>query len=560
MLNANTDQQTADLENQDTNTGAEGAGTATGQEEGAGQTGTEGDGAGGDQPVDFDIDAMTVEENRTYLEEGTIPERMKPTAAAEDETKAASGDTKTGDDDTKTANTEPKPGDTETLAPDEQAVLDFKFTENADAETFAKEAEEYLALVELPPQLETILAAKDAAITELTGQLAAAPAAGEAVLDESTTRAVEALDTLVTFKLDPETGDHVPDTSKVIGLLEKDYTQELPQLIIDLNALPSSKYAGLTRYQEFMRDAFALDDRAMQNLDYLLQNNGQLPIPTFVPDGIHNTLAEAYWNAHNRAEIDERLTTLKFTITQDPDASDADKAAAKTEIQNINRSLADVQKGLNADKAARQNTIDQVNAQKAAIQTKTATAYETTTVGLIGSLAADLAAGLDMLDAESAGITGTGYATMIERALSDDDGYAKHYQAELKKAGIAFDWKAGRELLDKLWDAETAITELESKNANPRAIENARKVKSGILAELQGKQKELKGAILTKVVTGAGKTLETKVKGAPKIPIVRPRNTGDASGTRVEQNIENLSIEKLRSMLGEKVAAGAGGA
>lgn len=547
MLDANTDKQTADLENQDNTTGAEGAAgaetAAAGTDDGAG------DGAG-DQPVDFDIDAMSVEQLRDYTENGTIPEGMK----APDEAKANETDPSAAE---AAAAAKKAEADAAATAPDEEAVNNFKFTENADAETFAKEAAEYLALVEIPPPLETILSAKDTQIAALNEQLAAAPAAGEAVLDESTTRAVEALDTLVTFKLDPETGDHVPDTSKVIGLLEKDYTQELPQLIIDLNALPSTKYSGLTRYQEFMRDGFGLDDRAMQNLDYLLQNKGQLPIPTFVPEGIHNTLAEAYWNAHNRAEIEERLTTLRFTITQDPDASDADKAAAKNEVQNINRTLADVQKGLNADKAARQSQIDNAIAQKQAIQTKTATVYEADTVGLIGALSAELAAGLDFLDEGSARITGLSYATMVERALSDDDGYAKHYQGELKKEGITFDWKSGRELLDKLWDADGQITELEEKNANPRAIENARKAKSDILKELQGKQKELKGAILTKVVTGAGVTLEKKVAAAPKIPVVRTRVQGDGSGTSVKGDPNNMSIEQLRGLIGQKMAEGA---
>ena len=426
------------------------------------------------------------------------------------------------------------------------AVLDFKFTENADDETFEKEKTAYLEAVEITPELQTILDRQAAQIESLRQS-----AASEAFqTDESVQEHMGAFDQIVEFVEDPETGQYVPKTDGLINLLSTKYEQELPRLVIDLNSRESAKYPGMTFFQEAMADNFGLDGPAMQRLNYFLSHNGTLPYPAFVPEGIDQRFTEAFWTEPDREALETELDRIQFTLAKDPDATDEERATARLNLQKLNQRLANTQSGIDYQRSQREaaqqgqkNVLVEVN--NAAVDN-----FINTSRALIERIGATAATGLDMMDGEGATLTGMAFGALIETAFSDNDGYAKYAQEQLAKHGVTADWGRAFKLRDDLFNAEKKIVALErTKGTNPRAIENAKRDKDGIVKELLSLASEAGGKINRKVVASAGAKLTKEIKNSPRLNAVTPRGTGAGVNSTAKPNFEKMSVPEMRKAI-----------
>jgi hypothetical protein len=499
---------------------------------------------GADDTIDFE--GLSREELQQFLENGKLPEKpADDTKTADAATKAAQADTKqppagtkTAKDDTKTAKTDDDAAADDTAAA--AAAGEFKFTENADDETFEKEVADYLETVEITPEMQAILDRRVAQVEALrtTAGTAAAP-------DADTERHMTAFNKLVDFREDPDTRSFVPDTSELIALLEKDYSKELPQVIIDLNSRASGKYPGHTLYEEFIRDAFELTPEGMENLDYFFKNKGQFPTPAFVPEGINKNFLGAFWNSPDREQILAEVDKLNFVITDDASTNE-EKSRAQFELANINKRLGQVQAGLDAQDEKIKFAKQQQGVAREQITKAAEASYLNTSVELTRAFGQKLSKSFEgILDATGASVTGLSYASLIQQALTDDE-WSKYAQEDLTKQGIAFDWAKGRAALDKLYDVERKIADLTAVKANARAIELAKRDKLSVLQEISTLETELAGKIVKKVVSGHTTTLKTKVQNTKKAPAVRPKvNAGGAQNT-ARTNFDDMSLADLR--------------
>lgn len=479
------------------------------------------------------MQTFTAEELRRINETGVYPE---PKADAK-------ADTDTEKDDVEKDEAGDRSGKPTEVA---DVVNDFKFTENADAETLAKEEAEYLENVELPAPLQAMLDRRDAAISEFTAKAADISAAD---VDETAKQHMEAFDKLVTFKQDAD-GTVVPDTGGVLTLLKDVYPNERRQLIHDLNSEPSEKYAGYTLFQEFIRDYANLDENGMHTVEQVLANGGSLPVPSFVPEGIRPEVAEAFWQSAERTAIQERLES-SYELIRDEMATDAEKTQARADIQQINATLAQIQRGLDADKSRKAGEAEQQQQQKQRIADAGRQAYTETALQMLEITKGEIAKNLtSVFDEGGAAIVATGFATLIENALSDQDAFAKAAQDSLAKQGISFNWKAGREFLERLYVNENQIAALTAAKANPRAVDIKKNEKATILKELKGLEKELIGKIVTKVIGSSSKTLAVKVAAATKTAAVRPKAKGFASASPTTDWMA-MSPAELESRMGE---------
>lgn len=430
-------------------------------------------------------------------------------------------------------------------APAEQPTV-FAFTEDADTATYLAERERLVALMEdVSPEVQQMLERDAALLAQFAEQQAnPSPYAGDVLAE----RVVSALDQLVEFVQDEETGAFVPNSKPLITVLEEDYATELPYVIQEINSQPSPKYQGYTRLQEYVRDGFGLDSAAMKELDTFLQNGGQFAVPNFVPEGIHPSLLEAFWTAEDRSAIEDDLERLQWTLVKDPDATQIEKDGAKAKLDALNRRLAQVQTGLDARK--------KVIAENRQVQQQTAMANQNaavdrfigTTRGIIEVISQESAKGLQMMDGSGAAITGAAFGTLIETAFSDNDGYAKYAQDQLAKQGITADWNKAFEIRDRLFEAELKIVNLEkTPGINPRAIQNAHRDKDLIVKELIGLAKEAGGKINAKVVGGAGKKLEKQIGEAVRIPAPRLRGGNMTTPDLPRVDFDKMSLEEVRA-------------
>jgi hypothetical protein len=433
----------------------------------------------------------------------------------------------------------------------------FAFTDGSDYDTFTKEADEYLAQVELDPAAEAL-------VTRLRqeAEVARSEAAKAADIGVTDTTLTQAFDQLVEFRED--LGEFVPDTTGVITTLQTKFPGEMSQLIEDLNILPSTKYPGHTRYQQFIRDAFDLSDAAMAKLDYFVRNGGQMPHPAYVPEGLNEQLAEAYWTAENREEFQQQLAAAAFTINEDTEATAADKEKATETIRRINGQLSQIQGGINAHRQRLEEVKRTELSQAQQINNKSVDRFVDVTRGIIENLAAEATKGLaDSLGADGADLTGLSIANLVETAFSDNQEYAKYAQDKLSAKGITADWPAALATRDELFTAVKKVVYLENApGVNQRAIDNAKKGVDGVVKKLLGLAREAGGKINAKVVTSQGKKLEKDISTAPRQAFARPKASAATAGSSAAKpNYDTMSVEELRSRIGEmQRAQRAGGA
>lgn len=510
---------------------------------------------------------FNVEEARAYIADQTVPERYtKPVEVAQ-----TAGDPPPVEADKET------PGEksaeeiaAEALAAEEAAkiadpekakvevapvdeLLAYKIPDDVEGEKFDEAAKEYLEKVELPPAVQQILDHKDKLLAESEAKTVENPYAdlGEV---ETVAKTLKAVNRLADFREIPDviTGKpvFVPDTTGIRELLDTDFAKEKPQFLYDLNTEPSKKYPGATLFQQFIKDGFDLDAQAMETLNYFVSNKGQMPLPPVVPEGIDQKFLKAFWLSEDRVDIEARLDAAQKVLA-DQYADEGTKAEAREALRKINSNLSFVQNGIDA----RDNTQKEIEQQRLneqnAVSAAAAKTYLDTSVVMLRDVAAQLKTALaDVMDEGGSGITGLGYAALIEKALTDDE-WAKYAQEDLAKEGVKFDWKKGREVLDQLWQIEHKLAAQEKAGANPRAIEASKQAKSVILKELKGYQKEVQGQIIAKAVGGASKKLEAKTKDAPKVPVGRTKPNGTGTDNANGKKFEDLPLPEMRQAIRE---------
>jgi hypothetical protein len=505
-----------------------------------------------DNPIDLDS-MSSADLDEIVSSGGIVPERLRTPAAPvvvdppADEEKPVEEEKPVVDEPAApAAPEEPKAEEEPEEAP--EAEVEFTFTENADPETRAKERKAYLAQFELPQPMQEIYDELLAENEELK----------TAQVPESDTDAkllTAAFDQLIEIKRDAN-DIPVPDTEGVRALFQREYPNEYRQLIKDVNTEDSAKYPGYTRMQEFIRDGFGLNEEAMSTLDLFLNHGGKMPVPNFVPDGVKPEVAEAYWRAFDRDDIDTQLRQATFTLN-DEGASDEERMQANLSISKLNTKLAQIQNGLNYEK----NKVDDAQRSRVETQQKIVNAgvqgYVDTTLKLLGNTRAELEGSLTNIFEGAAGaMTASGLSQLLENALSDADEYSKAAQETFAKMGIKADWAEGKASLEKLWQIEQKIAALdhlvEKKQVNPRALVLAKKQKVGVLLEIRGHEKNLIGKITKALATGSGKALEKKLAEVPKLKQVRPRVSGNPKPFSNTPDFDRMSKEELDSYIGQK--------
>lgn len=443
-------------------------------------------------------------------------------------------------------------------ADDDATAPAFMFTEDASDEVFAEERAKWEEAYEVDPATKFLLERQDKTIADLQTQLQASQATE---VPELYTKAVAALDALVTRVQDPHTLDTVPNTGPIVEFLQNSFPNELPELAESFLSMPSNKYQGITLFQQYLRDYGNLDEQGLLTVQQILDNGGRVPTPSFVPQGIDPQVAEAFWQAPNREQI-LAAVEAQYELMQDPMTSPDERQAARNYIQQVNQSLHQVQYGIDARIKAQEQVRNQQIQQRQQVMQAGDTAYAETTAALTRSFAEHLASNLDMFDAPAARVTALAYGNLIVNALADDV-WAPHAQADLAKEGINFNWAEGRKALERLRNAEHNIAGHVHTKASPAAIEIAKKEKAAALKEVKRLELDLMGKISKVAVLGASRVLEGKVAAAPKTPAARPRATvaataGAANAVPSTSNdlttYQDLSIEELQSRIGKMKA------
>lgn len=484
--------------------------------------------------VDELTNDYSLEELNQILDTGKLPDKTadkKPDTGTED--KPATLEAATDKPDIADDKKEDKTDDATVPEP-------FKFTENADPETFAKEEAAFWEQYEKTPEIDALLSFRDNRIAALETQVAEVKP-----VDEDTTDHMVAFDTLVRTKYDPELQIQVPDTSGLVSLLEKKYPVELPRLIEDLNAQSSPKYPGLMRFQQYIKDAFDLTPQAMQDLNYFLQNKGQMPIPAYVPLGVDVKVADAYWSAPDRMEMQRQIEAAAYTIQSDADATETEKEAARESLRAINSRLQREQAGLDATKQTRDATAVQAQKERQEIFATGEKAFYETSTGLLSQFSDRIAKALPMYDAAGSGLTGLSVATLVEKALTDDKYHSKFAQDRIKAMGIDFDFKRGRAALDDLWETELLIAAQTKQGFNERAVRMSQQKKHEIIKQLENLETELSGKIVARVVTGNAAQMAKKMAVAPKALPVKPRASGAPVTSTATPNYDDMTLEEI---------------
>ena len=447
----------------------------------------------------------------------------------------------------------PAPADTpeqtpegEETPPPAAETPQFQFKAEMTDEEYAAEQQKYLEAYEITPEIQFMLDRQKAQIEALQQQQNPYADLGT---PELVPEVVSALEKLMTFREDPVTGKFVPDATAIVSLLDTHFTKETPAVLMELAQKPSTRYGGLTMFQEFLVDYGQLDAQGFQNLQTFLDNRGRFPIPSVVPPGIDPRYSEAFWNSPDREAIEEAVEASQMVL-EDPMATDYDRQSAQLQLNGIAQRLSMIQAGLDAQKAAQQQQQNIAQQNRQIVEQQAEQSYVETSVQMLRNLSGEISKSLTMFDESGAQIAATAISKLVEAALTDDQ-WSKYAQEDLAKQGIKFDWGRGRQVLDRLWDQEKIIAFQKAQGANPLAIQVAQKEKGKILQELRGLEQEFLGQLTKKLVTGNTAQLKKAAAVKPKGSAVRPKvdNTGvPNTGGDVT---DAMSLEEMRGRMGE---------
>lgn len=502
---------------------------------------------GYEEPQELDVDNMTADELRALLTGQDLPEQEEEEYEEDEEYEEGEYEEEEGEYEDEEEGEYEEDGeevDPAVLEEYYQDIEEFEFSETDNPDILEAEMTSYLANVELTPQIETILDYKDAQIELLSQFVEQVEELGDY---ENISKTVNAFNQLVTsYRENEQDGSYVPDTTAVRQIFKQEYPQEYEQLLYDELSQGSDKYAGYTKMEEIVRDAFGIQGQAVQHLETFLRSGGQIPVPEYVPRGIDAKVGEAYWLSTDRDMLQGQIERAVFTLEQDPDATEGEKQEARMDIRNVNQKLAQIQAGLNADRNARQFTEQQKMQVMQQVEQEAASNFVETCNMMITNGKERLARALTMFDEPSAELTAMGFSTLVERALTDDE-WSRPAQQELRSKGVNFDFNKGKDMLNRLYEVERKIAAQTRAGVNPRAIDISRSEKGNLLRQLQGMEQELYGQITRIAVNGFNNVLTSKMNNAPKVKGVRARGRGDGSGVRPKEGFDNMTVDELRN-------------
>lgn len=422
-------------------------------------------------------------------------------------------------------NEEDEPAGDDAAKADVPSEESFEFAPDADFETFELTKAAYLETVEITPELEAIHDRYEAEIANLRG----AAVIGN---DSPTiTKTIEALGRI--YETEVVDGDIKPNTKPLVEVLRTDYSNEFSDISRDILEADSTKYPGMSVFEErLVDDLNATPDKLKNILVYLNSDNASLPIPPpSVPKGVDAKLADAFREVGEpkRFEIESLVTEvarleteLKETTEEyykDQIIASINEAKGKLGIE-LNM-LSRIQTGINSERSQAETAQRQATEAAQNFERETWNAYNNEIFTISDNFAKDLAPKLSFVEGEAALAMSRNILARVNNALAFDvdsqmnlvpDPNADYFAKQLKEEGVQFEFDKGRELLLKHLKATRKVATLEHKRASPAAIENAKREKAAVLKDIKVEQQALLGQISAKYVSSSNKTLSTKVE------------------------------------------------
>lgn len=406
---------------------------------------------------------------------------------------------------------------------------ELSITPDADFETFTKEKAAYLETVEITPQLQAILDRQEAEIT------AARQNSAQTELSESASKTINAINQL--FETEIVNNEVVPNAKPIVEVLRTEYANEFPTIVREAFQADSTKYQGLSMFEEVLVDTFGANEQQLANIELYLKNPAHtLPIAqSDLPPGIDEKFSEAY------RDIPEVKRFEIQSLVEDIARLEKELAAEENEYykKTISEQIGTVQAKLNAEISTLQKIqvgIDSQKAQQAAaarqrqeayqrFETKTLETYNGEIFGMADNFVQELAPKLTFVEGEAQSAQARNILARIQNSLAFtytvdqkgevqfiSDPTADYYAKQLLAEGVKFDFQKGRNLLQDHFKAVRKLEFLEASKASPAAIENAKRAKNNLLKDIKTEQLELLGQITSKYVQSSNKALEQKVK------------------------------------------------
>jgi hypothetical protein len=475
----------------------------------------------------IDFNALPDEQLQTIIESGgQIPEALAEAPAVEETAPAAEEPAIEAEvvEDAPAATEIPLPEaapESDDIVTLEKRVNEFSFTENAPAETLMAEEAQYLEMVELPAPVTAMITRRDAEIEQLSKIQP---------LDDDAARHMTAFNHLAAEYVQTEEG-WVPDTAPARELLLKTYPKEFDQLISDHLSERSTKYPTFSRMHELIMDEFGLSEQQMETLDLVLQNGGNFPRPSYLPEGVDRKYIDAYWYSPEREEISEQIER-NIAIWRDKDSLETERLAAKQSLINVNQKLAREQRMIDAEREKflkeRQVPID----NEAYAREHGTVAYEKTVVDFIEASSGDLEKQLAPIVGDTAAkADAAAFSQLLINAFSDADTFAKLAQRQIESLGIKVEWPKVAQIINKIFQTECKLKYLEKVNANERAVNLEKQNKLNLLRDLTAYEKSVKGQFVALKVKDSGEAVKRKVAAVPvvkKTAVVKPKTLGTA--------------------------------
>lgn len=475
-------------------------------------------------------------------------------------------DTATGDE----PNEEDVPAGDDAAKNDESTDETFEFAPDADFETFERTKNAYLETVEITPELQAIHDRYEAEIASLRGVAV--------IGNDSPTisRTIEALGRI--YETEVVDGDIKPNTKPLVEVLRSDYSNEFSDISREILEADSTKYPGMTIFEErLVDDLQATPDKLKNILVYLESDTASLSIPPPpVPQGIDAKLADAFREVGEpkRFEIQSLLSEVSRLETELKESTEPYyKDEIIGQINDVKRKLdvevnmlSRIQTGINSE---RQNTETAQRQQTEAAQKferETWDAYNNEIFSISDNFAKDLAPKLSFVEGDAALAMSRNVLARVNNALAFDvdasmnlvpNPNADYFAKQLKEEGVQFDFAKGRELLLKHLKATRHVALLEHKRASPAAIDKARSDKAAVLKDIKVEHQALLGQISRKYVSSSNKSLTTKVE---KLNAAKQKTRAviSKSNGNIPQKTGNVraDIEAHNRQLAERVRNG----
>ena len=419
-------------------------------------------------------------------------------------------------------------------APVEAAPILFDGTE--DDAGFAEKKEQIFAKYDLSeaPELQSLIETLEA-----KAQAVEAPEIFSQIADYGDVEAVTAVldehNTLYSRR--EENGSYRPNTDKFVETLVAKDKDTADYLYFDLASQPSAKYPGITKFEEGIAEALALDGETVNTVLHRYQTTMKLmkegaaptmDVPSFIPSDLYkayNTLSK------------ETRETMQYWDTAD-DATD---------IANKLGELRNIQKGIDAE-AREQQYVAQAQQERQQRLVQEVETTQSTFFNEIRNTMAEKLKGVQFsTDPKLNSLLSRQQVTTLTQAfLNDGDGeFARQALAE---AGINFDYAKAQKLVESVHQASQNLAvakhsvDAQGKPLNPVELSKAQSAFKSVTEnwlkfadDILKQEKEI-------ATTGTAKALEqevAKIKVAPKArPVAKSVATAATNGElRPPQNV-----------------------